>query len=620
MSILDEMKVRRLYCDGGMGSLLQAAGLAAGELPERWNISHPEVITDVHRKYLAAGADIMTTNTFGANRLKYDKDGELKAIVEAAIANARKAVEEAGRGYVALDLGPTGKLLKPLGDLPFETAVSLYKEVVSIGAAAGADLVLIETMSDSYELKAAVLAAKEAGINPETGARLPIFATVIYDEKGKLLTGGNVESTVALLEGLGVDVLGVNCGLGPEQMKGIVKDILEVSSTPILVNPNAGLPRSENGKTVYDVDPKDFAAVMEEIVRMGAVITGGCCGTTPDHIHAMVELTKDIPVQMPEKKHRTVISSYSQAVVFDKKTIIIGERINPTGKSKFKQALRDHNLEYILREGVTQQDNGADVLDVNVGLPEIDEPSMMEDVVKELQAVIDLPLQLDTSSAEAMERGLRVYNGKPLINSVNGKKEVMEQIFPLVAKYGGVVVGLCLDEDGIPETAEGRIAVGKKIIDTAAAYGIGPEDIILDGLCMTVSSDSQGAIVTLETLRKIRDELGGKSVLGVSNISFGLPQREIINGAFFTMAMESGLSAAIINPNSEAMMRAYYSFNALMNLDPQCSEYISIYSGQTAGLGQTIGKGGNGAGGSGAAGNGGAGSAGSLGNAIERGL
>ena len=620
MSILDEMKVRRLYCDGGMGSLLQAAGLAAGELPERWNISHPEVITDVHRKYLAAGADIMTTNTFGANRLKYDKDGELKAIVEAAIANARKAVEEAGRGYVALDLGPTGKLLKPLGDLPFETAVSLYKEVVSIGAAAGADLVLIETMSDSYELKAAVLAAKEAGINPETGVRLPIFATVIYDEKGKLLTGGNVESTVALLEGLGVDVLGVNCGLGPEQMKGIVKDILEVSSTPILVNPNAGLPRSENGKTVYDVDPKDFAAVMEEIVRMGAVITGGCCGTTPDHIHAMVELTKDIPVQMPEKKHRTVISSYSQAVVFDKKTIIIGERINPTGKSKFKQALRDHNLEYILREGVTQQDNGADVLDVNVGLPEIDEPSMMEDVVKELQAVIDLPLQLDTSSAEAMERGLRVYNGKPLINSVNGKKEVMEQIFPLVAKYGGVVVGLCLDEDGIPETAEGRIAVGKKIIDTAAAYGIGPEDIILDGLCMTVSSDSQGAIVTLETLRKIRDELGGKSVLGVSNISFGLPQREIINGAFFTMAMESGLSAAIINPNSEAMMRAYYSFNALMNLDPQCSEYISIYSGQTAGLGQTIGKGGNGAGGSGAAGNGGAGSTGSLGNAIERGL
>ena len=366
MNVLDVIKEHRLFCDGGMGSLLQAAGLAAGELPERWNLSHPEVITNVHRKYLAAGADIMTTNTFGANRLKFDKDGDLKAIVEAAVANARKAADEAGRGYIALDLGPTGKLLKPLGDLPFEAAVSLYKEVVSIGAAAGADLVLIETMSDSYELKAAVLAAKEVGIDPKTGERLPIFATVIYDEKGKLLTGGNVESTVALLEGLGVDVLGINCGLGPEQMKDILADILKVSSTPVLVNPNAGLPRSENGKTVYDVDPEDFAAVMEEIVKMGAVVTGGCCGTTPDHIRAMVELTKDIPVQLPEKKRRTVISSYSQAVVFDKKTIIIGERINPTGKSKFKQALRDHDLEYILREGVTQQDNGADVLDVNV--------------------------------------------------------------------------------------------------------------------------------------------------------------------------------------------------------------------------------------------------------------
>ena len=378
MSILDEMKVRRLYCDGGMGSLLQAAGLAAGELPERWNISHPEVITDVHRKYLAAGADIMTTNTFGANRLKYDKDGELKAIVEAAIANARKAVEEAGRGYVALDLGPTGKLLKPLGDLPFETAVSLYKEVVSIGAAAGADLVLIETMSDSYELKAAVLAAKEAGINPETGVRLPIFATVIYDEKGKLLTGGNVESTVALLEGLGVDVLGVNCGLGPEQMKGIVKDILEVSSTPILVNPNAGLPRSENGKTVYDVDPKDFAAVMEEIVRMGAVITGGCCGTTPDFIRCVSEMlhTDGNAGFWHEKEIPAAVCSPTKAVTITEPRII-GERINPTGKKLFKEALLRGDMDYILNQALEQIGAGADILDVNVGLPGIDEKEMM---------------------------------------------------------------------------------------------------------------------------------------------------------------------------------------------------------------------------------------------------
>ena len=403
MSILDEMKVRRLYCDGGMGSLLQAAGLAAGELPERWNISHPEVITDVHRKYLAAGADIMTTNTFGANRLKYDKDGELKAIVEAAIANARKAVEEAGRGYVALDLGPTGKLLKPLGDLPFETAVSLYKEVVSIGAAAGADLVLIETMSDSYELKAAVLAAKEAGINPETGVRLPIFATVIYDEKGKLLTGGNVESTVALLEGLGVDVLGVNCGLGPEQMKGIVKDILEVSSTPILVNPNAGLPRSENGKTVYDVDPKDFAAVMEEIVRMGAVITGGCCGTTPDFIRCVSEMlhTDGNAGFWHEKEIPAAVCSPTKAVTITEPRII-GERINPTGKKLFKEALLRGDMDYILNQALEQIGAGADILDVNVGLPGIDEKEMMISAVKSIQAIVDVPLQVDSTIPEVL--------------------------------------------------------------------------------------------------------------------------------------------------------------------------------------------------------------------------
>ena len=586
MNILQEMRQRRLFFDGGMGSLLQAKGLKAGELPERWNLTHPEEICGIHRMYLQAGSDLITTNTFGANRLKYSN--ELEKIVSEAVSHAKEAVRAEGHGYVALDLGPTGKLLKPLGDLDFEEAVELYKETVSYGARAGADLVLIETMSDCYELKAAVLAAKEAGFSPETGERLPIFATVIFDEKGKLLTGGDVSSAVALLEGLGVDVLGINCGLGPVQMKGIVEELLSVSSTPVLVNPNAGLPRSENGKTVYDIDAVRFGEVMEEIVKMGAVIVGGCCGTGPEHIRETVKRCKKLPVVWPEKKNRTVVSSYSQAVVFDKKTVIIGERINPTGKSKFKQALRDHNLEYILREGVTQQDNGADILDVNVGLPELDEPSMMEAVVKELQAVIDLPLQIDTSNPQAMERALRIYNGKALINSVNGKKEVMEQIFPLVAKYGGVVVGLCLDEDGIPETAEGRIAVGRKIIETAASYGIGPEDIILDGLCMTVSSDNKGALTTLETLRRIRDELGGKSVLGVSNISFGLPQREIINSSFFTMAMECGLNGAIINPNSEAMMRAYYSFNALMDRDPQCSRYIDIYGGETGGLGQTI--------------------------------
>lgn len=585
-AILEELKNRILFFDGGMGSLLQANGLKPGELPETWNVTHSGLIVKLHRDYLEAGADIIKTNTFGANGLKYnpDKEFDLEQIVTAAMKNAKEAVNTAAypegrkKGAVALDIGPTGKLLKPLGDLDFEDAYELFSQVVRIGEREGADLILIETMSDSYEAKAAVLAAKE-------NSSLPVFVTMIFDDKGKLLTGGNVESTVALLEGLGVDALGINCGLGPVQMKGILEDIMKVVSLPVIVNPNAGLPRSEGGKTVYDIDADEFATVMKEIADAGACIIGGCCGTTPEHIQKMVALCRDNPARLPKKKNRTVISSYAQAVVIDKDPVIIGERINPTGKSKFKQALKDHNLEYILKEGVLQQDNGAHVLDVNVGLPEIDEPSMMVEVVKELQSIIDLPLQIDTSNMIAMERAMRIYNGKPLINSVNGKKEVMEAIFPLVRRYGGVVVALALDEDGIPETPEGRIAVSRKIYDTAAGYGIGKEDIIIDALCMTVSSDNKGAITTLETVRRVRDELGGKTILGVSNISFGLPQREIVNAAFFTMALQNGLNAAIINPNSEAMMRSYYSYRVLADLDPQCSNYISIYSGNVAVLG-----------------------------------
>lgn len=583
MEILQELQNRILFCDGGMGSLLQEAGLKPGELPGTWNITHSEELVRIHKAYLEAGADIVTTNTFGVDRLKYNETTsfQLEPVIRAAVKNAKEAIRQSGKqAWIGLDMGPTGKLLKPMGDLAFEDCCAIYREVVEIGADAGADFILIETMSDSYETKAAVLAAKE-------GCDLPIFVTVTFDERGKLLTGGSPASIVAMLEGLGVDVVGMNCGLGPIQMKDILKDILEVSSVPVMINPNAGLPRSENGKTVYDIDAAHFAKTVEEIVDMGARIVGGCCGTTPEHIRMVQELCcKKTPVPVT-KKHRTVVSSFSQAVEIGKNPVIIGERINPTGKSKFKQALRDHNLEYILREGVTQQDHGAHVLDVNVGLPEIDEPSMLEEVVRELQSILDLPLQLDTTDPVAMERAMRVYNGKPLINSVNGKEESMRTVFPLVKKYGGVVVALALDEEGIPETAEGRIRVAKKIYDTAASYGIGSEDIIIDALCLTVSSDSQGAITTLETLRRVRDELHGKTILGVSNISFGLPQREIINAAFFTMAMQNGLSAAIINPNSEAMMRAYYSFRALMNLDPQCSEYISVYSGQVASLGQS---------------------------------
>lgn len=590
MNILQRMKDHFIFFDGGMGSLLQEKGLKAGELPETWNLTHPQVLVEIHKSYLRAGANILTANTFGANRLKYPDGGswDLGQLIEKGVKNAIQArsefVQEAvcsEDSYVALDLGPTGKLLKPLGDLDFEEAVELYQEVIQIGVKAGADLILIETMSDTMEVKAAVLAAKES-------CSLPVFATMAFDGKGKLLTGGSAEAVVALLEGLRVDALGLNCGLGPVQMRPIAEKILAVASVPVIVNPNAGLPRSQGGKTVYDINADQFAREMEGIAQMGVSMMGGCCGTTPEHIEKTVRLCRDKQVKPVEKKRRTVISSYSQAVALGREPVIIGERINPTGKPKFKQALRDHNLEYILREGVTQEDNGAHVLDVNVGLPEIDEPSMMEEVVKELQSVTDLPLQIDTSNLQAMERALRCYNGKALVNSVNGKEEVMDAVFPLVARYGGVVVGLCLDEDGIPETAEGRIRIAKKIYDRAASYGISPEDILIDGLCMTISSEREGALITLETLRWVRDELHGKTILGVSNISFGLPGREIINAAFFTMALYEGLSAAIINPNNEAMMRAYISFRALAGLDENCSDYIRIYgNGDAPGLGVT---------------------------------
>ena len=575
MKLTERLGREWLFFDGGTGTILQERGLTAGELPETWNLTRPEELIAVHRAYLDAGSDIICANTFGANALKFPQN--LREIVEAGIRNAQQARREAGRedAYIALDVGPTGRLLQPMGDLPFEQAVEVFGDVVRIGAAAGADLVLIETMSDSYEAKAAVLAAKE-------NCDLPVLVTTIFDEKGKLLTGGTVDSVVAMLEGLRVDALGVNCGLGPKQMLPIVRRLTEVSSLPIIVNPNAGLPRSENGKTVYDIDADEFADLMEQIADLGVQALGGCCGTTPVHIRKMIERCKNHYFVPPVPKHRTVVSSFSQAVEIGVKPVIIGERINPTGKSKFKAALRENNIEYILSEGLTQEDNGAHILDVNVGLPEIDEPAMMERVVTKLQGVTALPLQIDTSDTAAMERGMRLYNGKPMINSVSGKQESMQAVFPLVRKYGGVVVGLTLDENGIPDTAEGRVQIAKRIYDTAAQYGIAAEDIVIDGLAMTISSDSHSALTTLETIRRVRDELGGRTILGVSNISFGLPQREIINANFFTMALQNGLSCAIINPNADAMMRAYRAFLALTDQDPQCADYIAAYGNQPA--------------------------------------
>lgn len=569
MTIREEIGKRILFFDGGMGTLLQEQGLQAGELPETWNLKNPEPIIQIHKAYLAAGADIILANTFGANRFKYGED--LEKIVTAGVANAKKAVAESGKkAYVALDIGSTGKLLKPMGTLDFEEAVGVFAEIIRVGEKAGADLILIETMSDTYELKAAVLAAKE-------NSALPIMATVIFDESKKMLTGASPQVVVSLLEGLGVDALGINCGLGPKQMKEIVKELLKYASIPVIVNPNAGLPRSENGKTVFDVGAEEFAQDMEEIVTMGAWFAGGCCGTTPAHIQAMVEKCKEItPVPITPKNY-TFVTSYSTAVELGGRPVIIGERINPTGKSKFKQALRDNNIDYILEEGVKQEDSGAHILDVNVGLPEIDEAAMMETIVYELQSIMPIPLQIDTTNMEAMERALRIYNGKPMINSVNGKAEIMEQVFPLVKKYGGVVVGLALDEDGIPDTTEGRLAIAEKIYQTGEKYGISRKDIVIDALVMTMSTNNESAKITLDTVKEITAR-GGKTVLGVSNISFGLPQRELINAAFFTMAMNNGLSAGIINPNAKAMRQAYDTFCVLGGYDAQCMNYIENYA------------------------------------------
>ncbi len=579
MKFREHLGKKIMFFDGAMGSLLQARGLKTGEIPENWNMEHPEKVMEIHKEYLFSGCNVISANTFGANRFKCKNNAyTVEQLVTAGVKNVKTAMEEAKKQllaegkepqemYTALDIGSIGKLLKPLGELPFEEAYEVFKEIIIAGRNAGADLVLIETFSDCYEAKAAVLAAKE-------NCDLPVVVTLIFDERGKLLTGGDVASVTAMLEGLGVDAIGFNCGLGPEQMLKLFPELTKCCSVPIVINPNAGLPIVINGQTCYNVEPEEFSNGMVQFVELGASAVGGCCGTTPAHLKMVVEKCKDLQISPVTDKNLTVVSSYNHAVYFTRKPLIIGERINPTGKSKFKQALRDHNMEYIYKEGLTQEEKGAHILDVNVGLPEIDEPKLMEEAVTGIQAIIDLPLQIDTSDPIAMERALRCYNGKPMLNSVNGKKESMEAVFPLAKKYGAVVVCLCLDEDGIPETVEGRLKVAQKIVDTAASYGIPKKNLVMDALVLTISTGKENANVTLETLRRIRYEMGIHTVLGVSNISFGLPERTKINTAFFTMAMHNGLSAGIINPSSEAMMSAYYSFNALIGEDDQCMEYI----------------------------------------------
>lgn len=563
MNVLQKLQNGFLFFDGGTGSCLQAAGLAPGEAPESWNRTHPEKIEQLHRDYVHAGADVLCSNTFGINPLRYPTD--CAGRVHEALKITKKAA--GGASFVALDIGPLGKMLSPLGDLDFEDAVKAFSTVVRAGAN-DADLILIETMSDTAEVKAAVLAAKE-------NSNLPVFVTLSFDGTGKLMTGADPLTALAILEGLRVDAVGINCSMGPDSMLPLVRELYRHASLPLIANPNAGLPREENGQTVYDLGPTDFAAATAKLVAEGVRAVGGCCGTTPAHIAALKSALRDV-IPLPVGNHdETVVTSFSRAVVFGERPVIIGERLNPTGKKKLKEALRAEDMSTVLQIGIAEEEQGAEVLDVNVGLPEVDEPALLTRVMRELQAVSALPLQLDTSSPEAMERALRRYNGKAMVNSVNGTEESMHAIFPLVRKYGGVVVALTLDEHGIPDTAEERLAIARKILDTAATYGICKKDIVFDPLALTVSSDVKAPAVTLETVSRIKRELNAKTSLGVSNVSFGLPDRETVTATFFAAALDRGLDAAILNPGSAHMMRTYYAHLALAGKDPACTDYIA---------------------------------------------
>ena len=571
MTIVDLLKKGVAFLDGAMGTQLQLKGLQPGEVPELWNLTRPKDVQDIHASYFAAGSDIVYSNTFGASPAKYHGDAPLKDVIAAAIATA-KAAAPAGK-FVALDVGPTGRLLKPAGDFEFDAAYDSFAEQIRLGTEAGADLIAIETVNDTYELKAALLAARE-------NSNLPVIATVSLSEDGKLLTGGDVDCVAALFDALKPDACGFNCGLGPDKLLPFVRRLASRVSIPIVVKANAGMPRVVDGQTCFDVGPADFAKDIAACVEAGAVLVGGCCGTTPEHIRAVTERLSGVAIQRATCDSRpavpTTISSYSRCVELPlDDSLVIGERINPTGKKKLKEAYKSGDTGYILREAIAQADAGAHILDVNAGVPGIDEPSVLRATVEAIQSVTDVPLQIDTSSPAALETALRHYNGKAMINSVNAKQEVMDSVFPLVAKYGGVIVALTLDEAGIPATAEGRVALAKRMIDEGAKYGLSKDDFVVDVLCLAVSADANSANVILESLRRVRYELGLRTVLGVSNISFGLPARPLLNATFYTLALEAGLTSAIVNPLSVEMMTAYKSWRALTGRDTSCNDWIS---------------------------------------------
>ena len=573
-----------LRLDGGFGTLLQARGLLPGESPDDWNVDHPDDVSAIHAEYYAAGSDIVYANTFGSNPLKYHGKHDLGEVIRAAIGCARRAAASApgdpsGR-MVAMDIGPTGKLLEPVGDLSFEAAYEAFAESVRLGAAAGADLVAVETMSDMYELKAAVLAAKE-------NCSLPVIATVALGEGGKLLTGGSVEAVAAMLEGLGADAIGFNCGLGPDMMLPHLERLAASTGLPLVVKPNAGMPKVVDGKTVFTVGPEEFAGHVSRLAAAGAVVIGGCCGTTPAHIAALSGVAAR-PRAAPPR--RCVVSCGTDAVEIPLRTagsdgsggvLIIGERINPTGKKKLKAALLAGDTGYVLGEAVSQVEAGAKVLDVNVGVPGLDEVQALTATVRAVEGVAGVPVQLDSSSPEALALAMRRVNGKPLVNSVNGKEETMRAVFPLVRKYGGALVALCLDESGIPPTAEGRVAIAEKMLKRGSEYGLSKDDFLVDPLCLAVSAQSDAAMVTLESIRRLA-AMGVRTVLGVSNVSFGLPDRPELNAAFLTLAGDAGLSAAIYNPLAKRLSRDPAAVAVLEGRDRNCEAWVARCAAQTA--------------------------------------
>ncbi|MDU2197247.1 MAG: homocysteine S-methyltransferase family protein [Peptostreptococcaceae bacterium] len=573
MEIKEYIKDNILIFDGAMGTMLQKNGLQMGENPEIFGFNNPDILINIHKLYLEAGSNVVTTNTFGANELKLEKLGyTVEEVLDNAISVAKEAIKKVDKSkprYVALDIGPIGEMLEPMGTLSFDRAYEIFKRQAIQGEKSGADLVIIETMMDLYEAKAAVLAVKE-------NTNLPIFCTMTFDEDGRSFTGCTPESMVATIEGLGVDALGVNCSLGPKQLLPIVQKIAKRTTTPVIVQANAGLPNIINGKAYYDVDEKEFYKGVVEFINAGARIIGGCCGTNPGFIREISDNIKNIELHKNEIEYKCVVCSPSKYIGIDKPTVM-GERLNPTGRKSLKEALKNENIDYIIKLALEQINAGAEILNINVGLPDIDEKTVMPKVIKEIQGIIDTPLQVDSSNIDALEQGLRYYNGRTIVNSVNGKDDSLEKILPIVKKYGSALVGLTLDDNGIPETAEGRFEIAKKIVKRAESYGIRKEDIFIDCLSLTVSAQQSEAMETIKAIKLVKDKLGVKTILGVSNISFGIPNRKYINNVYLNLALGAGLDLAIVNPNEEGMVEAIDAFKVINNVDKGCIKYIDKY-------------------------------------------